>query len=276
MISPEKFVQVMWPALQQAAGLARRLEGSAQNRPKLDETTEVKAALTSSDTAAQEVILTALATHFSGAALAAEERTPRVTQFSTHGDSLIVIDPIDGTLNSYLRCEGPYAVMIGLINYGVYDAALVALPREGIFFEAYRGGGARVAYAGNPSRPAHAAGDGSIVLASYDLPPSIASELRSRGYELRYGSGGAIAVAPLLPGVIAGIRVPVTSPQISIRGKIGALIAHEAGMFLRREDGEPFLLERDAPAHALLVAGDELTLGILESVFARYKSTTAM
>lgn len=276
MISPEKFVQVMWPALQQAASLARRLEGCVQNRPKLDETTDVKAALTSSDTAAQEVLLAALAAHFPGTALAAEERTPRVTQFSTHGDSLIVIDPIDGTLNSYLRCEGPYAVMIGLVNYGVYDAALIALPREGIFLEAYRGGGARIAYAGSAPRPAHAAGSGSIILASYGLPALIADELRSRGYELRYGSGGAIAVAPLLPGVVAGIRVPVTASQISIRGKIGALIAHEAGMFLRREDGEPFLLELNALAQALLVAGDEPTLEMLESIFTRYKSTTTL
>ncbi len=264
MIAPETFVQKMQPAVQQAAKLARRLEGCVTNRPKAEEATAIKAALTSSDIAAQEVILSALAEHFPGVALAAEEQTPRVATFPTHGDSLVVIDPIDGTLNSYLNCEGPYAVMVGLVNYGVYDAALLALPREGIFLDAYRGGGARIAYGDGAARPVQAQRTGSDVLVSYDLPTSIGVALASRGYTLRYGCGGAIAVAPLLPGVVAGVRVPVTAPEISIRGKIGALIAHEAGMFVRREKGEPFLLELAAKAHALLVAADEKTLGDLE------------
>lgn len=270
MIAPQKFVQAMQPAVQQAARLARRLEGCVENRPKAEESTAIKAALTSSDTAAQEVILAALAEHFPGVALAAEEQTPRVADFPTHGDSLVVIDPIDGTLNSYLHGEGPYAVMVGLVNDGVYDAALLALPREGIFFDAYRGGGACMTYAGGAARPACAHPGSSGILVSYDLPTSIGVTLAARGYTLRYGCGGAIAVAPLLPGVAAGLRVPVTAPEISIRGKIGALIAHEAGMFLRREDGEPFLLELEAQAQALLVAADEKTLDDLQSALSEY------
>src|SRR3990172_3409432 len=224
MVSPKKFVQVMQPALRQAAKLARRLEGCVENRPKLHEETEIKAALTSSDTAAQEVILEALAEFFPEVALAAEEQTPRVALFAAQGESLVVVDPIDGTLNSYLHGEGPYAVMIGLVNHGIYEAALLALPREGIFLDAYRGGGARVSYAGGVSRPARAQAESSTLLVSYDLPTRVCDALTARGYTLRQGCGGAIAVAPLLPGIAAGLRIPAAL-EVSIRGKIGALIA---------------------------------------------------
>ena len=51
------FVLHLDPAVRQAAALARRLEGLVPNRPKDDEATAVKQALTAADTSAQELIL---------------------------------------------------------------------------------------------------------------------------------------------------------------------------------------------------------------------------
>src|SRR5262245_60349956 len=133
---PEAFVRALAPALRQSASIARALEGRVANRPKRGEATPVKAALTIADTASQEALLVPLLEGFPKVRLAAEEDTPSTLQFPDDGPELVVIDPIDGTLRFYLEGMGPYAVMIGLARERVFEAALVALPREDLYFDA--------------------------------------------------------------------------------------------------------------------------------------------
>ena len=93
--------------------------------------------------------------------------------------------------------------------------------------------------------------------------------LRARGLEVAPASGGAISVAPLLPGVRGGLRFVREGPMgVSIRGRIGALIAAEAGALVRAETGEPFPEDVRVPARALLVAADEPTLATLRDAVA--------
>jgi hypothetical protein len=67
-------------------------------------------------------------------------------------------------------------------------------------------------------------------------------------------SGGAISVAPLIPGVCAGLRLVRENPDgVSIRGRIGALIAAEAGALVMGATG-PFPDSIREPAEALLTA----------------------
>jgi len=119
-------------------------------------------------------------------------------------------------------------VMAGFAEGGVYRGAVVALPRERRFFRAVLGGGAFTAEGEGPLRPAHARADGDVVMVSYDLPASVEARLRERGYRTTQGCGGAVAVAPLLPGVAGGLRVPDPQP-LSLRGRIGLLVSQEAG-----------------------------------------------
>ena len=269
--APADFVGKMMPALRQAAAIARALEGRVRNRPKRGEASAVKAALTVADTAAQEALLVPLFEHFPGVRLEAEEDTPTAGRFPSGGDALVVVDPIDGTLHSYLEGEGPYAVMIGLVLKGRYRAALLALPREGLFFGATAGGGAQVTAARTAARPAKAEPEGERILVSHGLPESVAERLRRAGFELAFASGGAVAVAPLLPGVRAGLRVaPRTPLGVSIRGRIGALVAREAGAMLRCETGRPFPDSVDAPARALLVGATSEDLALLEEAIAGF------
>src|SRR5262245_63638771 len=158
---PQEFLAVMAPAVRQAASIARALEGRVQNRPKWGEESAAKAALTLADSAAQEAILVPLREHFPGVGLRAEEDTPSVADFAQAADECVVVDPIDGTLRFYLEGEGPYAVMVGLVRERIYEAALVALPREGLFFGAARGGPARMARSGAEPREVRARGEGS-------------------------------------------------------------------------------------------------------------------
>jgi fructose-1,6-bisphosphatase/inositol monophosphatase family enzyme len=266
---PEAFVRALAPALRQSASIARALEGRVANRPKAGETTAVKAALTIADTASQEALLVPLLEHFPTVRLAAEEDTPSTIHFASAGPELVVIDPIDGTLRFYLEGEGPYAVMIGLACEREYTAALVALPREELYLDAVRGQGARIAQRGSPARRARAEATGKRVYVSHTLPEAACECLLRRGFEVVPACGGAIAVAPLVPGACAGLRIAMEpEPDLSIRGRIGVLIAAEAGALVRSESGAVFPSDIETRARALLVAASSAELGALEAALA--------
>jgi hypothetical protein len=261
---PRDFVRELAPALRTSAGIARSLEGRVANRPKQGEASPVKAALTVADTASQEAILVPLLERFPQVRVAAEEDTPSVKRFADDSPALVVIDPIDGTLRFYLEGLGPYAVLVGLAVEDEYHAALVALPREELYFDACLGGGARSAVADADMQEARVAPDGNRVLVSHDLPGPAVESLLASGFQVTPASGGAIAVAPLIPGVRAGLRLARTSSQgISIRGRIGALVSAEAGARVVGPDGRPFPRDIRAPASALLVAADDEDLAAL-------------
>jgi fructose-1,6-bisphosphatase/inositol monophosphatase family enzyme len=266
---PSDFVHALAPALQQAASLARSLEGRVSNHPKADESTDVKAALTIADTAAQEALLAPLLEHFPQMKLEAEEDTPTVSRFSQTDDALVVIDPIDGTLRFYLEAKGPYAVMIGLAIGDRYEASLVALPREQLCFDAVRGRGARVR-SESAAIKAVALGEptGNRILVSHNLPTSAVERLRDLGYDVAAAAGGAISVAPLIPGVCAGLRlVRENAEGVSIRGRIGALISAEAGALVTGANA-PFPPDIRVPAPALLIATNENTLAHLRDALS--------
>jgi len=271
--APDEFVRALAPALREASSIARSLEGRVANRPKLGEASDVKAALTQADTAAQEALLVPLFENFPSVQLEAEEDTASVGLFTNSSDSLVVIDPIDGTLRFYLEAAGPYAVMIGLAFEDEYVAALVALPREELCFEAVRGRGAGASFGTGPTEPvhrsaAHTEPAGNRVLISHDLPEQAVGRLRERGYEVCPASGGAISVAPLIPGVRAGLRLARHNPEgVSVRGRIGAMIASEAGLLVRGLSGV-FPTSIREPAAALLVASTSDDLENLEFALA--------
>lgn len=255
-LTPTAFVREMRPALRQAAAIARALEGRVENEPKPGETRAAKAALTIADTAAQEAILVPLFERWPELCIEAEEDTATAALFPRNGPAQVVVDPIDGTLHSYLGRRGPYAVMVGLAIAERYEGSLVALPREGLILDAARGEGARLAIGDHPPGPALCDGSGSRVLVSPELPQPILDALRAAGLEPKAAAGGAIAVAPALPGVRAGLRLAHGSGSISTRGRIGILIAREAGARALAADGEPFPDDLSTPSRALAIAAD--------------------
>lgn len=254
--APERFVEVLGPAVRQAAAIARALEGRVRNRPKIGEATDVKQALTLADTASQEAVLVPLLEHFPGVALSAEEDTPSVASFPAESRARVVVDPIDGTLHSYLEERGPYACMVGLAIDGIYEAALVGLPREGLFFDGVRGGAARRVRPGGAARPWRAEATGPRVIVSHEMPDEILERLRERGFEVAFGCGGAISVAPLVPGVRAGLRLARPGASISVRGRIGAVIARAAGAHVLSAEGADFPETLESPDGVLIVAAE--------------------
>ncbi len=262
---PEQFVEQMRPALRQASAVARALEGRVQNQPKSGERSAQKAAMTLADSAAQEAILATLLESFPEVCLAAEEDTPNAHAFPDAAAARVVIDPIDGTLHSYLEARGPYSCLVGLEVDGRYEAALVALPREGLFFDGVRGGVARRTRPGGEARPWRAEATGQGIIVSHELPEVAVRRLREAGYEIWYGSGGAISVAPLVPGFRAGLRFNPAHETISLRGRVGVLITRAAGGHAWAPSGETFPERLDAPCRALLTAAEPGELPALQA-----------
>lgn len=260
---PQEFVRVMTPAVRRAAELARGLEGRVPNVPKLSEATDVKQALTDADTACQEVLLETLALHWPSVVLAAEEDTPSVARFASQGDALVIIDPIDGTLHSYLNGRGPYAVILGLAIEGSLCAGIVALPREGLIFSAALGGGAFMGRASAELTSTQAEARGSRVLVSHQMPAGVTEALRSRDLDVVPACGGAIAVAPLVPGVRAGLRWVDGPLGLSVRGRVGTLIARESGACVATDGDRPLSLKLDEVVSTLRVAADDEDLRVL-------------
>jgi fructose-1,6-bisphosphatase/inositol monophosphatase family enzyme len=257
------FASAMLPAVRKAAKLARSLEGRVVNDPKLEEETAVKQALTAADKAAQETLLEPLLALYPGVALAAEEDTPLVARFPDRSDALVIIDPIDGTLHSYLEARGPYSVILGLAIQERLEAALVALPREGLLFQASAGGGAFSSRDDEAPRPVRATADGRKILVSNGMPEAVSRRLVEQGFEVVPASGGAVAVAPLIPGVRAGLRHASGANGVSIRGRVGTLISREAGVLVRGDRNEPFPTDLHTPCSTLRLATSEEDLQIL-------------
>jgi len=252
-----RFVDAMAPALRQAAALTRALEGRVPNRPKLAETSESKAALTAADTASQETILVRLLDAFPEVELEAEEDTPTTHAFPVSGSGRVVIDPVDGTLHSYLEARGPYAILVGLVWDERFIASLVALPRENLLFDAVLGDGATRRNERGEAGAASLSGPSRRVLVSHGVDPTVLSRLRARGYDAVPAAGGAVAVAPLVPGVCGGLRVAPANAGpagVSSRGRVGLLVAREAGAIVCGMGGAPFPEEVDAVAPGLVTA----------------------
>jgi myo-inositol-1(or 4)-monophosphatase len=268
---PVEFVRAMTPSVQRAASIARALEGRVRNIPKAGEETVAKQALTEADTAAQEAVLEGLQASFPFVALEAEEETPGVAEFPESARAVVIIDPIDGTLHSYLEGGGPYTVIVGLAIDDVLCAGLIALPREGLLFSASAGGGASIQRAGSQARTARLSPDAGRMLVSHGTPSVSGAHLRSLGIEVSEGSGGAVAVAPLIPGVRAGLRVARGERGVSIRGRVGALIAREAGALVRGDDGMDFPLDLTTRTDTLRVACTEADLELLDAAVAKIK-----
>jgi len=265
------FARALVPAVLEASRLAHAMEGRVRNVPKSEEAGDVKQALTAADTAAQEAILHALLELYPRVSLAAEEDTPTVARFPADSPALVVIDPIDGTLHSYLEERGPYAVIVGLAIERQVKASIVALPREGQIFVAEVGGGAERIAPDGTARSTSARADGDRVLVSHEMPRRVVSALRAEGLQPVPACGGAIAIAPLIRGVRAGLRYAPGKlvGGISIRGRVGTLIAREAGAHVRGDGGLAFPGDLDTPTRSLLVAADPADLPLLEKCLAQ-------
>ncbi|HTO54629.1 MAG TPA: inositol monophosphatase family protein [Myxococcota bacterium] len=228
-MEPRDFIERMTLPVWQASAAVRWLEGRVRNRPKADEQTPEKAALTDGDCVSQEILLVALRAHFPSVSVFVEEDTPSAEFFAANrSPETVVIDPIDGTTR-YLRGDGPYAILLGLEREGRVEAALVAVPQFGVLLRATRGGGAEIARVGGAFEPARVARRGPQLLVSHGLPQEVRARANAAHWKPIVAAGAAIGVSPLLEGVSGGVRIAAESKGLSRRAWIAGLVTTEAG-----------------------------------------------
>lgn len=236
-IGAREFVERMTLPVLQAAAAVRWLEGRVRNRPKSDEVTPEKAALTDGDCVSQEILLVALRAHFPWVSVFVEEDTPTAEEFAANRSAqTVVIDPIDGTAR-YLRGDGPYAILLGLEREGEVEAAIVAVPQFGVITRATRGGGAELAKGGGDFAPARCERRGPQLLVSHGLPQEVRARANAAQWKPVVAAGAAIAVAPLLDGVGGGVRIAAEAAGLSRRAWIAGLVTREAGGCVEALDG---------------------------------------
>jgi fructose-1,6-bisphosphatase/inositol monophosphatase family enzyme len=143
LILSDLFIHIFRLAAQQAGHLALRLQGEVRLEHKTGANSPESAALTSVDLAIQDVVLHLLLHRLGGAALDAEEETELTGLFPAHapGRPLIVLDPVDGTLN-YAENSQDYAIMGALLLDGLYLASVIHFPAWGRTYWAQRDVGA--------------------------------------------------------------------------------------------------------------------------------------
>jgi len=226
--NPElSFIEVFRLAALQVGCAATRLQSEVSLGEKPGQTTPEGAALTAVDLAAQDVILHLLHAAFPEVAVDAEEDTETLGLFPKVDENLplVVVDPIDGTLN-YASGSKDYAVMGAFIRDGVYTAAVVNFPARKQLFWAQRGGGCWQQTADNQARRVHLDGLPSKVHVTSHFPDAWKSKLSGIGYQVQVSRCSAVdASAPANGRAAAAISLG----KLGRRRAIGMLLTLEAG-----------------------------------------------
>jgi 3'(2'), 5'-bisphosphate nucleotidase len=95
---------------------------------------------TDADRQSQEIILKHLHGAFPDDALCAEEETQSLTDISSTGQRLWIVDPIDGT-RGFAQKNGEFSVMIAFVDGGKIGAGVVLQPSNGRLTYASHGAG---------------------------------------------------------------------------------------------------------------------------------------
>jgi myo-inositol-1(or 4)-monophosphatase len=227
LMRPEHFVEVFRVAALQAGAVAAYLQGKVQLQSKSAEKTPEAQALTVVDLATQDVILHQLLAAAPHVAIDAEEDTELVQRFrtSTSGAPLVVIDPVDGTLN-YARGSQDYAVMGALIVDGFFRASVVAFPALGLLYSAVRGGGCYVERADAHRAVVKAVVAPDVALVSPRVSADVQRRLAENFQEVQVSRCSAVdsSIAAL-----GRARLAVAEGRSDRRRAIGYLLSAEAG-----------------------------------------------
>lgn len=255
--TPRRFVDVLCAAAWQAGAVAQHLQGHVQNVGKPGSATPESGALSVADLATQDVLLLRLAESFAGVAVDAEEDTEAVQRFApaTPHRPLIVLDPIDGSLN-YLGGSPDYAVMGALIEHDRYVASVVHFPALDATYWAVRGGGCHRRRPGAGDTPVRLDVLPSAVLVPPRLDSAARQRLEAQGLTVETSRCSAVdATAPVIGRALGSVH----PGRADRRRAIGFLLVTEAGGCVRFADGtwEGEDPEASRPRGAHAVARDE-------------------
>jgi fructose-1,6-bisphosphatase/inositol monophosphatase family enzyme len=256
MVDPHCFVALARAAARQAGAAARHLQGKVRIEHKPAGGIPESEVVTAVDRAAQDVLLHRLYEVFPDIAVDAEEDTAAVALFprETPGAPVIVLDPVDGTL-AYTKGSPDWAVMLALLEGGVFTATVIDFPAHELACWAIRGEGAWMARGlGEPSRIERPPRAPDELLIAPLIPRSRMNDARALGLEpVRSRCSAVDSTAPAL----GRARASIAGDRADRRRAMGLLVTIEAGgaarfgeRVWRGEDPERSFPESAAPTVA--------------------------
>ncbi len=223
----ERFLDVFRLGALQVGRLAEGLQPEINLYHKKGHDSPEAAALTTIDLVSQDILLYLIRQFLPNLAVDAEEDTEIVHQFPPpySKQSVIVIDPIDGTLN-YAQGSNDYAVMGALIQNNIYSAGLVYFPALKEMYWAQRSRGAWGQKGDSDPYPLKIESIQPHIL----VPPHVAESkkilLHESGIEFSISRcSGSDAVAP----ASGKAKASISERRLDRRRSIGFLITTEAG-----------------------------------------------
>lgn len=248
-ITPRLILETLLPHLKVAAGYARHIQTQISSRPVKDADNFFGAALTDADLSIQTLVEVALLGTFPQIRFFGEEYEQsyntkyfRAIDLGDKNDYLVTLDPIDGT-QFYLDGHSNYQIILGVLNWDEFEAAIAINPAEYSYYYALRGEGTWKGSLDDDflaCQPLPIERKSSTILLGWGmerLAPLIESRYKVIEVATRYSPDIQIPnVNGILNGDLAGV---VTRAGKFIDGAALAFLAQEAGCIVTTHDGNP-------------------------------------
>lgn len=248
--TPRLILETLLPHLRVAAAYARQIQTKISAQPAKEGYDNFFAtALSDADLSIQTFVEVLLLGAFPDIRFYGEEYEQsyntkyfRAIDLGPAGDYLVTLDPIDGT-RFYLDGHSNYQIILGVLNWDEFEAALAITPAENTYYYGLRGQGT---FWGNldedldACRPLQINTTGKTIVLGWGMD-ALASSLRGR-YEVidvahSYSKEKQI---PSFSGVLSGEVVgSVNRAGQFIDSAALAFLAQEAGCIVTRPDGTP-------------------------------------
>lgn len=145
--TPRQILETLLPHLRTAAAYARQIQSRIAARPEKAADSFFAAALSDADLSIQTLIEVALLGAFPDIRFYGEEYEQsyntkyfRAIDLGETGDYLVTLDPIDGT-RFYLDGHSNYQIILSVLNWDTYEAAIAITPAQNLYCYALRGQG---------------------------------------------------------------------------------------------------------------------------------------
>lgn len=248
--SPRLILETLLPYLKVAAAYAYQIQSKIAARPDKDEQDNFfAAALSDADLSIQTLVEVVLLGTFPNIRFYGEEYKQsyntkyfRAIALGSEDDYLVTLDPIDGTL-FYLNGHSNYQIILSVLNYDEFEAAIAISPAQNTYYYALRGEGA---FQGtledglDACHPLRIAATNQTIYLGLGME-SLATKLREHYQVIDIGTSYSKETQiPNLNGMFSGeIAGAIIRRGNFIDGAALAFLAQEAGCIVTTFDGTP-------------------------------------
>lgn len=288
----KKFYDLVVPQLFEVSVYLKMMCGKIENLGKSAQSnvtqTDIHGALTYLDQFTQDYILLPIYQEWPNLVPLVEEDTGlKRNNLNNISDFSLIMDPIDGTV-FYLRGDSDYSIMLGLMNKGEMELAIICYPEDDLIIAAIKNQGAWTHLKGGTitelSKIASVESDQNSLSCHYRFTKEphalLHSKLLQAGYALSTNDDGFGTNATGILQIARGESCAFIAPHISLHDfSVPAFVIQELGGVIRLFDynglddltswtkslqnyGSPSP-KGSNPRYRVIIADSEITIDIL-------------